>query len=54
MLGKELAFETCMLLFAIGVEKMMLEHLKVQVGVIVKLDWNSPVEIHLRIDGMPP
>ena len=43
MFGKELAFDTCILFFfGIGVEKVMLEHLKVlQVRVMVKLDWNS-------------
>ena len=55
MLGKELAFDTCILFFfGIGVEKVMLEHLKVlQVRVMVKLDWNSFLKIHLKIVNVP-
>ena len=54
MLGKELAFDACILFFGIGVEKVMLEHLKVlRVRVMVKLDWNSLLKIHLKIVNVP-
>ena len=52
MLGK--GFETRRLHFANGVEKVMLEHLKVlQVRGMVSWDWNRLLDIRLNVGDLP-